>query len=32
MIDDEGPPELIHLLDEWTREDLADLPSGVTPW
>ena len=23
MIEDDGEPELIHLLDEWTREDLA---------
>lgn len=23
FLEDEGPPELVHLLDEWTREDLA---------
>jgi UDP-2,3-diacylglucosamine pyrophosphatase LpxH len=23
MLDDDGPPELLHLLDDWTREDLA---------
>ncbi|HYH60934.1 MAG TPA: metallophosphoesterase [Solirubrobacterales bacterium] len=22
ILDDKGPPELVHLLDEWTREDL----------
>ncbi len=23
ILEDEGPPELLHLLDDWTREDLA---------
>ena len=23
IVGDEGPPELLHLLDEWTRDDLA---------